>query len=357
MKHLFSIILFPLWCILGTVQLHAQSTAFTYQGQLTSGVSLANGRHDFRFTLFAAPSGGSPVDESLTLAAVGVTNGLFTVSLDFGSAVFSGKDRWLEIAVRTNGGSAFTTLNPRQPVMPTPYALTALNAINVPGLDRHALHAADGSPSNAVFVDAAGKVGIGTTSPQEKFDVRSGDGSYVRIDRENGDIKVNGGSDGQWGIFNDGPSTGGTHLIGEGQTRFFVANTGNVGIGTTTPQARLEVRGDVRMGAGGELHAAGGAENLRIVRGEVSANGGIAAGSGFSVGVVQVDGTMYTIIFDPPFSAPPTVTATAQLVPGVLRWAGLAGHNHGAANVVLLDPFSPGSPVAGPFHFIAIGPR
>jgi hypothetical protein len=49
-----------------------------------------------------------------------VSNGLFTVTLDFGSE-FNGADRWLELAVRTNGGVAFTALTPRQAVMPTPY--------------------------------------------------------------------------------------------------------------------------------------------------------------------------------------------------------------------------------------------
>lgn len=296
----------------------------------------------------------------VTHSAVAVSNGLFTVLLNFGSDVFTGQERWLDIAVRPAGVGAFTPLTPRQPLTPTPYALTAFNALtasSVPGVSGHALHAQDGSPNNAVFVDTAGKVGIGTTNPQEKFDVRSGDGSYVRIDSENGDIKVNGGSDGQWGIFNDGPSTGGTHLIGDGQTRFFVANTGKVGIGTTAPQVRLDVRGDIRLGLNGELQATGGTENLRIVRGAVSPTGAVISGSGFSVGVSQVSDTLYTLIFDPPFSGTPSVTATAERMPDYLLWASLDGVNPGAANVTLWDPSRPGFAVAGSFHFIAIGPR
>jgi len=42
------------------------------------------------------------------------------VTLDFGSGVFTGNARWLEIAVRTNGASGFVTLTPRQPLTPTP---------------------------------------------------------------------------------------------------------------------------------------------------------------------------------------------------------------------------------------------
>ena len=39
----------------------AQGTAFTYQGQLNSGGSPANGFYDFQFSLSNAPSGGSQV--------------------------------------------------------------------------------------------------------------------------------------------------------------------------------------------------------------------------------------------------------------------------------------------------------
>ena len=64
---------------------------------------------------------------TLTNAATGITNGLFTVALDFGG-VFNGSNYWLELAARTNGGDGVQHLDPRQPVMPTPYAIYAANA-------------------------------------------------------------------------------------------------------------------------------------------------------------------------------------------------------------------------------------
>ena len=104
----------------------AQGTAFTYQGRLNDGTNAANGFYDLRFALYDDLGAGTQQGGSLTNAATAVINGLFSVTLDFGSQ-FPGAARWLEIAVRTNGGGAFTTLNPRQPIPTVPYAITAGN--------------------------------------------------------------------------------------------------------------------------------------------------------------------------------------------------------------------------------------
>jgi formylglycine-generating enzyme required for sulfatase activity len=106
----------------------AQGTAFTYQGQLQSGGSAANGHYDFTFALFNNDSTNSgQIGGTLTLPDVTVTNGLFTASLNFGS-VFTGNATWLAIGVRTNGGANFVALNPLQELTPAPYALYAPNA-------------------------------------------------------------------------------------------------------------------------------------------------------------------------------------------------------------------------------------
>ena len=104
----------------------AQGTAFTYQGRLNDGASPANGIYDLMFSLFGLNSGGAAITGPLTNTAVTVNNGLFVVTLDFGNQ-FPGTNRWLEIGVRTNGGAAFTTLNPRQALTAAPYAITANN--------------------------------------------------------------------------------------------------------------------------------------------------------------------------------------------------------------------------------------
>ncbi len=106
----------------------AQGTAFTYQGRLNDGGSRANGIYDLQFTLFDAATGGNQVGATVTNLAVGVTNGLFLSTIDFGP-VFDGTALWLQIGVETNGaGGNFTPLSALQPLTPAPYAVFAAGA-------------------------------------------------------------------------------------------------------------------------------------------------------------------------------------------------------------------------------------
>jgi hypothetical protein len=106
----------------------AQGTAFTYQGRLTDNGIPANGNYDLRFFIYDALTGGSVVAGPITNAPVAVSNGLFTVALDFGSGVFTGPSRWLQIGARSNGlAVAYTSLSPRQELTPAPYSITAEN--------------------------------------------------------------------------------------------------------------------------------------------------------------------------------------------------------------------------------------
>jgi hypothetical protein len=125
MKHLRTL-LCAAWISATALSTFAQGTAFTYQGRLNDGGNAASGIYDLRFALYDLSSGGLQQGDALTNAATAVSNGLFTVTLDFGNQ-FPGADRWLELGVRTNGGGAFTSLIPRQPITATPYAITAAN--------------------------------------------------------------------------------------------------------------------------------------------------------------------------------------------------------------------------------------
>jgi hypothetical protein len=113
--------------VASTLAALAQGTAFTYQGLLSSGGVAAEGSFDLRFGLYTNVSTGNVIGSLETNTAVGVTNGLFTTTLNFSNA-FNGSNYWVEIGVRTNGSTGtFITLSPRQPITPTPYAITASN--------------------------------------------------------------------------------------------------------------------------------------------------------------------------------------------------------------------------------------
>ena len=111
--------------------LFAQGTAFTYQGRLNDGAAPANGSYDLTFSLFNTNLNGTPLVGPVTNSAISISNGLFTVMIDFGSSVWNGQTNWLEIGVRTNGAAGFNTLAPRQQVTPTPYAITAAGVAGV----------------------------------------------------------------------------------------------------------------------------------------------------------------------------------------------------------------------------------
>jgi hypothetical protein len=117
--------------VVNSTTLLAQGTdAFTYQGRLESANLPATGIYDLKFTVHSADLGGNIVAGPLTYSGVSVSNGLFTVVLNFGSGVFTGPERWLGIEARTNGAALYTRLTPRQPITPTPYAQYTANAAN-----------------------------------------------------------------------------------------------------------------------------------------------------------------------------------------------------------------------------------
>ncbi|MGD9029330.1 MAG: hypothetical protein PVG25_05920 [Anaerolineae bacterium] len=101
-------------------------SAFTYQGYLSDGGGPADGDYDMQFILYDALSGGSQVGSIVAKEDVAVTDGIFSVALDFGS-VFDGTGLWLEAAVRPGSGTGYTILSPRQEITPAPYALYALD--------------------------------------------------------------------------------------------------------------------------------------------------------------------------------------------------------------------------------------
>ena len=109
-----------------TAELHAQTTAFTYQGQLMDNGQPATGLYDLSFHLYDAPTNGNEAVTALGFSSWPVTNGLFTAQLDFGQDVFTGQQLWLQIEARSPSDTVWEPLSPRQLLTPAPYAIHAL---------------------------------------------------------------------------------------------------------------------------------------------------------------------------------------------------------------------------------------
>lgn len=99
-----------------------QPTAFSYTGKLGN----QTGAFDLIFSLYAAKTGGVPATAPVTNSSINVSNGVFTVTLDFGIGAFAnGAARWLEVSARAAGQKNFAPAQPRE-LIPTPYEVSRL---------------------------------------------------------------------------------------------------------------------------------------------------------------------------------------------------------------------------------------
>lgn len=109
--------------------LSAQTTAFNFQGRLNDGSAPANGHYDLQFKLFNLFAGGIQIGPTVDRVDLVVVNGTFSTALDFGSAAFSGGDRFIEISLRPNGSpNAYVVLGARQQIQSVPFAVRSMGA-------------------------------------------------------------------------------------------------------------------------------------------------------------------------------------------------------------------------------------
>lgn len=202
----------------------------TYQGLLRDPEgNLQNGLHTITFRIYDRLS--APLNDAIWVeehAQVMVRNGFFSVLLGqsepLSPALFAGPDTFIGVTV-----DPFAESVPRQRFASMPYAIYADHA--------SALKAPDGKPGSAVYVDAAGAVGVGTTAPQAQLHVTGTAGISPTMQVNAGDQQVR--------IDENGLAfDGNLRLNGLSPLDILLATTGGrvgIGFGATAPQAALHI--------------------------------------------------------------------------------------------------------------------
>ncbi|HEX9046006.1 MAG TPA: hypothetical protein VF988_03180 [Verrucomicrobiae bacterium] len=307
-----------------TLRVSAQGTAISYQGRLYDGGAPANTNYDLRFAVYDALTNGLRISAFLTNSAVPVSNGLFAVTLDFGPNIFNGTDNgsndWMDIAVRATGTGSFTALTPRQPILPVPYALFAVNASNLLGK----LQATQlvGTISSAVFAGSYSNVVNFVNSTNTFAGTFSGNGAGL--------TNLNGSNISQ-GTVADARLSGNVALLNANQT-FTGANIYN---GSSTLNGAATLNGLTTINGSNTVTGAGTFTGTNFFTGINSftnlANSfsGNFYGNGL-VGWLGTNSTAFTSVFDHGYlvtnaTTPATVTlpASANIRPGdIVRIAG-----------------------------------
>jgi hypothetical protein len=93
-------------------------------------------------------------------------------------------------------------------------------------------------------IDALGKVGIGTASPSSKLHIFGADNNSAKITLTNTATSP----DNQWSL-HAGYNDQSLRFLGDSTTVMTLLDSGNVGIGTTSPEDKLDVVGGLRISA------------------------------------------------------------------------------------------------------------
>ncbi len=284
-------------CLCAAPVLAAPATSFNYQGYLAESNGAASGSYYFQFAVFGATTGGTALVTVAQAAPLVVNAGYFNTVINHSTvpALFAdGQVKYLEIRVKKNAGDAYTTLTPRQEIHPAPMAqnvdglLSRNNAFTGNNTFSGSTSFAGGTVSGGTF-NSISLTGTNLFSGANTFNGTSLFNSSPTFNNNAtvmGDLLLS-GADSQLNITTDsgfpatfnGSSFGGTWITiinqrsvlsntdtpqewnfiatgvdnGEGPRKFLlrdgtaqavrltVDEQGDVGIGTTNPQAKLDI--------------------------------------------------------------------------------------------------------------------
>ena len=260
---IFVFIIFSLLSPLATSEA-ALNKQINYQGKLTnaSGVAVTNGTYNIQFKLYTVSTGGTAIwtETRTDPDRVQVTSGLFSVLLGEVNSL-SGVDfnQTLYLGVNIGGTAVSPTwdgeMTPRKKLGVVPAAVVAEKAINILGGSAGYIPfqtAADTTSFSSDFFwdNSTKKLGIGTTAPSYKLDIRNGASTDILRLSSSGAAKWVSGFDEQASpveMFRLGRVNSNLQISTLSSTNINLmpgglgATAGNVGIGTTAPGAKLTI--------------------------------------------------------------------------------------------------------------------
>jgi hypothetical protein len=221
--------------------------------------------------------------------------------------------------------------------------------------------------------DFTGAVGIGTESPRSDLEIQSDsadENSQLIVSTsataEDAYLTFNHMGQTNWHIGVDRADEGKLKIgktglvsadISEGNV-VTVTQAGQVGIGTSDPQAELSVEGDIRFGAGGEYYAVADSNPTIIVRGFIQADGTVYLGStSDGVTATRLEEGLYQVNFAPgTFGTVPAISITPQTGTEGDLWIPMVTEDY-TVNFKVKFYNLDGDSSDARFHFIAIGTR